>query len=134
MKNKKLTSSQSKRSRQVHEMKEYLITTFSDSICVCASLRQIDGSITGDRVKYTLITEFDECYSRSRGARYHIREKWFSMQYYEENSKFLEQHFMKMKERINQLPGPRTTTTEPHKQNLLEITNLEDKPSDFIES
>ena len=119
--NKKLTSTQYRRDGQLHKMREYLITTFANSICVCARDGRLSDIVTGDRVRYDLITEYDDCYVKSSGTRYRIEEKWFSLKYYEENKEFLEEHFKKMKRRLNQFPGRITTILELHERNLREI-------------
>lgn len=130
--NKKELTSHYKRSCQLHQMKEYILTTFSDSICVCAIPRRLDGKeITGDRVRYTLITEFEECYVESYGARYRIQEQWFSLKYYEENHEMLEQHLKKMKMRLKKCPDRITTTLEIHIKRLNEIR--QQKPDYFEE-
>jgi hypothetical protein len=122
---KKLTPSQFRRSCQLHEMKEYLTTTFSNSICVCAS-RHIMGStdVSGDRVRYTLITEFDKDVVKNIGARYEIQEKWFSLPYYEERSEFLERYLRKMSNLIKGYSGHIITPFELHEQELHELQKI----------
>ena len=113
--NKKLTPSQFRRTCQLHEMKEYLTTTFSNSICVCASRRTVESTnISGDRVRYTLITEFDKDVAKNIDARYEIQEKWFSLLYYEERSEFLERHLRKMSNIIKDYSGHIITPFELH--------------------
>lgn len=119
--NGKLTASQYKRSCQIHEMREYLLTTYTNSICTCASRRVFESSVSGDRVRYTLITEFDKEVVGSIGARYHIQEQWFSLEYYEENSRFLENFQKQMKARLVRYPGRVATPLELHKIELHEI-------------
>ena len=123
--NKKLTNSQFRRSCQLHEMKEFLTTTFSNSICVCASHRAIESTgISGDRVRYTVITEFDKDVVKSIGARYEIEEKWFSLPYYEKRSKFLEGYLRKMSNLIKGYSGHIITPFELHEQELRELRDF----------
>jgi hypothetical protein len=60
MKKYKLMPSQFKCKVQLHRMREYLETTFANSICVCASRRDIhDNNIKGDKTRYSEISAFD---------------------------------------------------------------------------
>lgn len=118
---KKLLTSHYKRTCQLHELERYLLTTFSDSICVCSRIGRLSDSITGNRVRYTFIEEFGKCVVETFGARYHVREKWFSLEYYEKNHDFLEQHLTEMRNRLKKSPGYITTTLELHKRKLHEI-------------
>ena len=129
--NKKELTSHYKRSCQLHELEGYLLTTFSDSICVCSRIGRLSDSIKGNRVRYTFIKEFDECVVESFGARYHVREKWFSLEYYEKNQDYLEQYLIEMKNRIKDSPGYITTTLELHKRKLNEIRS---EKREYLES
>ena len=114
-----LSPSQFRRACQLHEMKEFLTTTFSNSICVCASHRTVEStSISGDRVRYTLITEFDKDVVKSLGARFEIQEKWFSLQYYEERHKFLERYLKKMNKLVGENCHQIITPLDLHEQEL----------------
>ena len=128
---KKLLTSHYKRTCQLQAMKEYLLTTFSNSICVCSRAGRLSDSIAGDRVRYTFIVEFDKCVVDSFGARYYVREKWFSLEYYEENHDFLEQHLIEMKNRLKKSPGYITTTLELHARRLNEIRS---EKREYLES
>ena len=98
---KTLTSSQQKRWNQIHHKKEYLINTFVNSICVCASRRLIhDNDVKGDRVRVSIISEFEENMIPHIGARFILEEKWYSIQYYQENQKFFEETSKFMQKRM----------------------------------
>ena len=129
--NNKLTTSQYKRLCQLHELERYLLTTFSDSICVCSRIGRLSDSIMGNRVRYTFIKEFDECFVEIFGARYHVREKWFSLEYYEKNHDYLEQYLIKMKNRLKKSPGYITTSLELHVRRLHEIRS---EKREYLES
>lgn len=111
---KKLTPTQFKRYNQLHEMKEYLITTFSNSICVCAGYRDIDADITGDRVRYSYISKF----TKDGVDYYEIQEKWFSLQYYDTRSQRFESYLKKMSGYMKKRPAPLVTPLELHKLHL----------------
>ena len=65
--------------------------TFFNSICVCVIYRSIENSdITGDRVKYTLVTKFNN------DINYKFERKWFSLQFYEDNRTFLDKNLEQM--------------------------------------
>jgi len=128
---KKRLTSYHKRFCQLQAMKEYLLTTFSDSICVCSRIGRLSDSIKGNRVRYTFIKEFDECVVESFGARYHVREKWFSLEYYEKNHDYLEQYLIEMKNRLKESPGYITTTLELHVRKLNEIRS---EKREYLES
>ena len=123
---KKMLPSHYKRTRQLHEMKEYLTTTFSNSVCICARGGGFGfghNNIEGDRVRYTFIGEFDECYIESLGARYEVEELWFSLKYYEENHEALEKHQKNKRKRLKECPGYITTPLELYERKLDEIRN-----------
>ena len=89
---KTLTSSQKKRWNQLHHEQEYLIDMFVNSICVCANHRLIHvNDVKGDRVRVSIISEFEENMIPHMGARFILEEKWYSIQYYQENQKFFEE-------------------------------------------
>ena len=115
---KKELTSHHKRTCQLHAMKESLITTFSHSICVCDYGSGLSGSITGDRVRYTFITEFDRCYIKPFGVRYLVEEKWYSLKFYEENREILERLLRGMKKRLEQCPDRISTALEHHQRRL----------------
>ena len=129
--NKKELTSHHRRDCQLQAMKEYLLSTFSDSICVCSRIGRLSDSIMGNRVRYTFIKEFDECFVEIFGARYHVREKWFSLEYYEKNHDYLEQYLIKMKNRLKKSPGYITTSLELHVRRLHEIRS---EKREYLES
>ena len=115
----KLTPSQKKRKIQLHHMSEYLIDTFSNSICVCASRRRIhDTDIKGDRVRLSIISEYPETIIAHLRYRYILEEKWYSLQYYQENRKFFSDGFKRMKERMVRRSGSITTPQEIYRLDL----------------
>ena len=107
--NKKMLTSHYKRSCQLHEMKEYLLTTFSDSICVDSDGgSSLSASIKGDRVRYTSISQFEKPYDRpysKRDERYEIQQKWFSLESYKRKREFLEKYQKRMKKALNNSRG-----------------------------
>ena len=119
--NKKELTSHYKRECQLHALKEYLLTTFSNSICVCSRVGRLSDNITGDRVRYSVITEFDSCFIESFGARFLLEEKWFSLKYYEENYKILEHRLREKKMLLKKFPGCVITPLELHENRLHEI-------------
>jgi len=130
MKNKRLTPTQFRRSIHLHKMQEFLVATFVNSICVCASNRTIfNTNIKGNRVRYSFISEFDKNVSKKFGARYMVEERWYSLEYYEKNKIILEEYFRKMVNRMQQFPGSILTPYKLHQQSLndLESMYLKDK-------
>ena len=120
MKGYTLTPSQEKRDIQLHHQSEYLIDTFSNSVCICASRRRIhDADIKGDRVRLSIIWEYPETIIAHLRYRYLIEEKWYSLQYYQENQKFFDDGFKKMKERMVQRPDSITTPQEIYQLDLI---------------
>jgi len=122
---KKELTSHHKRSCQLHAMKEYLITTLSESICIdYAGGSSLSTSIEGDRVRYTSISQFEKSYGRDYGEeddRYKIQEIWFSLESYERRREFLEKYQKRMKKDLKQFPGRITTPSESHERRLHEI-------------
>ncbi len=104
---KTLTPSQEKRVKLLLHKEEYLTITFANSICACASKRVInDNDIKGDRVRVSVISEFEENMVPHMGARYTLEEKWYSLQYYQESHSSFEKISRVMQERIRRHPGP----------------------------
>ena len=127
---KKDLTSHYKRGCQLNAMKEYLLTTYSNSICVSSCVGRISDSITGDRVRYSFITEIDKCFIKSYGAHYLVEEKWFSLKYYEENYEFLEKYLKKMKTQLKQSPGRVIDILEVHERRVREIQH---KKREYLE-
>ncbi len=115
----KLTPSQKKRVKLLHWKREYLITTFANSICVCARRRIIhDNDVKGDRVRVSVISEFEENMVPHLGARYFLQEKWYSLQYYEENRREFEEYSRFMQECMDKRPGSIITPQEDYQLGL----------------
>ncbi len=110
-KSHKLTPSQEKRVILLHHKQEYLVTTFAHSICVCASRRLIhDRDVKGDRVKVSIVSEFEENMIPHMGARFVLEEKWYSLQYYEEYRRDFEERSRFMQKCMEKRSGSIITT------------------------
>ncbi len=115
----KLTPSQEKRVILLHHKREYLITTFANSICACASHRVIHSNETdGDRVRVSVISEFEENMVPHLGARFFLQEKWYSLQYYEENRREFKEYSRFMQECMDKRPGSIITPHEDYQLGL----------------
>ncbi len=118
----KLTPSQKRRDILLHHKQEYLVTTFANSICVCARRRIIhDNDTGGDRVRVGVISEFEENMVPHLGARYFLQEKWYSLQYYEENRREFEEYSRFMQECMDKRPGSIITPQEDYLRKILRI-------------